>query len=84
MPIQQEKFIKGIDESSIILTFLKKNHDMAFTVSEITAATLWIRSKSFWPNFNGAHVVINTLDNLISRGLVEKKVIMGKYYYKIR
>jgi len=85
MPITNDQFKNGLDDTSAkILDFLRKNRNSAYEVGEITTAIGWSATEAFWKNFAGAWVVVNSLGELIKKGLIEKKTIQGKDYYKAK
>jgi len=88
MPISREQFVKGLDNTAQrILKFLSEHPDSAYEPSEIAEATdegklppensLW-RGMALlsltWQNHG-------ILDDLVKKGLVDKKIIKGVSWY---
>ena len=90
MPISREQFAKGLDNTAQrILKFLTEHPDNAYEPSEIAEATdegklpsensLWrgIALLSLtWQNYG-------ILEDLVKKGLVDKKIIKGASWYCI-
>ena len=90
MPIPGEQFEKGLDKTEYqMLDFLKKNPDNAYTLWEIVEGIgVSIKAQEFGKRFLIAVGVVfgygSSLDNMIQKGLIDKKIVNGESYYRIR
>lgn len=89
MPIPKEQFDKGLDKTEYqILQFLGENRDNAYEWTEVAQGI------GEWklPTDTGRRILYSigvalwiggALDDLVRKGLVDKKVIDGESWYRI-
>lgn len=90
MPISREQFAKGLDNTAQrILKFLTEHPDNAYEPSEITEATDEGKLPSENSLWRGIALLSLTwqnhsiLEDLVKKGLVDKKIIKGASWYCI-
>ncbi len=88
MPIDKDEFDSGKilgDVEKAVISFLKKNPNKAYTVSEIIEGiNLQADFHDFWNvvlSFLGMVMFQSILNNLVTCGKIKMNVIKGVYYY---
>ena len=89
MPIKGKEFKAGKLESELekkIVSFFNENKEEAFEPNEIIDAvnfqTDYSTLKESMVSNIGIHGFIATLDELVSKGKIEKKFINDRFYYR--
>lgn len=90
MPIPGEQFEKGLDKTEYqMLDFLKKNPDNAYTLWEIVEGIgVSMKTQELGKRLLIATAIVfgygSSLDDMTKKGLIDKKIVNGESYYRIR